>query len=280
VNMLDCPLSRAMTLSFWFRAVTLPWLIMASPSTTHAADTVLLHAAGSLRGALTEVSNAFEKSAGVKVVPKYGPSGLLRDEIAGGGKAEVFASANMEHPQALAKAGKAGPVRLFARNRLCALVKPGLAVTPDTLLDRMLDPAVKLGTSTPKADPSGDYAFEVFKKADALKAGANDALSKRALQLTGGPNSAPPPKDRNVYGFVVADGQADIFLTYCTNAIVAQRENPGQQVVALPAALAVGADYGMTVVNGASPNAEKLAVFIMSPEGQAILAKHGFTGTK
>jgi molybdate transport system substrate-binding protein len=28
----------------------------------------------------------------------------------------------------------------------------------------MLDRGVKLGTSTPKADPSGDYAFEVFRK--------------------------------------------------------------------------------------------------------------------
>lgn len=252
--------------------------VMLMPiASSHAADAVLLHAAGSLRGALTEVSNAFEKSSGVKVQAKYGPSGLLRDEIAGGAKAEVFASANMQHPAALEKAGKAGPVTLFTRNRLCALVKPGLAVTPDNLLDRMLDPAIKLGTSTPKADPSGDYAFEVFKKADALKAGSNDTLSKKALQLTGGPNSPPPPKDRNVYGKVVADGQADIFLTYCTNAIVAQRENPGQQVVQLPAPLTVGADYGMTVIAGASPNAKKLADFILSPEGQALLAKHGFT---
>lgn len=246
-------------------------------TSSNAADTVLLHAAGSLRGALTEVSNEFEKSTGVRVQAKYGPSGLLRDEIAGGAKAEVFASANTEHPGALAKAGKAGPVTLFTRNRLCALVKPGLSVTTGTLLDRMLDPAIKLGTSTPKADPSGDYAFEVFKKADALRAGSSDTLSKKALQLTGGPNSPPPPKDRSVYGKVVADGQADIFLTYCTNAIVAQRENPGQQVVQLPASLSVGADYGMTVINGASPNAERFAAFILSPEGQAILAKHGFT---
>ena len=48
----------------------------------------------------------------------------------------------------------------------------------------MLDPAVKLGTSTPKADPSGDYAFEVFAKAEKLKPGANAALEKKALQLT------------------------------------------------------------------------------------------------
>ena len=52
-------------------------------------------------------------------------------------RAEVFASANMEHPQALATAGKSGPVVLFARNRLCALVRQGLAVEPATLLDRI-----------------------------------------------------------------------------------------------------------------------------------------------
>ena len=51
---------------------------------------------------------AYEAAAVDKVQAKYGPSGLLRDEIAGGAKAEVFASANMEHPMALAKAGKAG----------------------------------------------------------------------------------------------------------------------------------------------------------------------------
>ena len=47
---------------------------------------------------------------------------------------------------------------------------------------------MKLGTSTPKADPSGDYAFEVFRKAEAIKPGAQAALEKKALQLTGGPS--------------------------------------------------------------------------------------------
>jgi ABC-type molybdate transport system substrate-binding protein len=165
---------------------------------------------------------------------------------------------------------------MFARNRLCALVKPGLSVTPQTLLDTMLDPKVKLATSTPKADPAGDYAFESFEKAEKIKPGAAETLKKKALQLTGGPNSPPPPKDRSVYGKLVAEGEADIFLTYCTNAIVAQRENPGQQVVALPEQLAVGADYGLTVIDGASPNAAKLASFILSTEGQKIFTKHGF----
>ena len=248
--------------------------IMMAPAM--AEETVLLHAAGSLRTALTEVAKDFEAAGLGKVQAKFGASGLLKDEIAAGAKAEVFASANMEHPQALAAEKRSGPVALFARNRLCALTRPGLEVTPATLLDRMLDPQVKLGTSTPKADPSGDYAWEVFRKAEKLSPGASATLEKKALQLTGGPSSPPAPQGRSIYGDLIVQGTADIFLTYCTNALAAQRENPAQQIVQLPDALAVGADYGLTVMNGASAPAHKFAMFILSAEGQRTLARHGF----
>jgi molybdate transport system substrate-binding protein len=241
-----------------------------------ADQPVLLHAAGSLRAALTEVASAFVATAGQEVQAKFGASGLLKDEIAAGAHADVFASANMEHPQALAAAGKSGPVMLFARNRLCALVRPGLAVEPATLLDRMLQGDVKLGTSTPRADPSGDYAWEVFHKAEKIRPGAFATLERKALQLVGGPNSPTAPPGRALYGILVAQGKADIFLTYCTNAREAREQNEGQQIVALPEELAVGADYGLTVLNGASSAAYRLAMLIMSVDGQRILAKHGF----
>jgi len=249
-------------------------------SNAASADTVALYAAGSLRAALTDVAKAYEAKSGHKIDGKFGPSGLLRDEIAGGAKAEVFASANMEHPRALEASGKSGPVQLFARNRLCALVKPGLAVTSATLLERMLAPEVKLGSSTPKADPSGDYAFESFKKAEALKPGAQAALEAKALLLTGGKTSAAPPEGKSAYGWHVAEGRADIFLTYCTNTLAAQKQYPDQQIVALPEALSVGADYGLSVVNGAKEPAQKFADFILSADGQAILVSHGFAAAK
>jgi molybdate transport system substrate-binding protein len=248
-------------------------LIMSNPA---RAENVQLYAAGSLRAALTDVVKAFETETGNAVQAKYGPSGILKDEIAGGAKADVFASANMEHPQALSAAKKSGPVLLFARNRLCALVRPGLKVDSPTLLERMLDPAIKLGTSTPKADPSGDYAFEVFRKAEAIKPGAQAALEKKALQLTGNAASAAAPVGRAVYGWHVAEGRADIFLAYCTATREAQQQNPDQQIMQLPDALAVGADYGLTVIAGASPAAEQFAQFIVSPAGQKILTSHGF----
>ena len=117
----------------------------------NASEAVLLHAAGSLRGALSEISQAFEKSLGLKVQAKFGPSGLLKDEIAAGGKADVFARRIWNIRMALTKAGKSAPVVLFARNKLCALVRPGLAVTSDTLLERMLDPANQIGNIDPES---------------------------------------------------------------------------------------------------------------------------------
>jgi molybdenum ABC transporter molybdate-binding protein len=250
--------------------------LVGRPAMSEAAETVLLHAAGSLRGALDEVAVAYEKATGVKVIAKYGASGTLREEIERGAKAEVFASANMEHPLMLSRAGKSSHVALFARNQLCALVRPGLAVTPANLIDRMMDPQVKLGTSTPRADPSGDYAWELFRKADAQRAGAFTALSHKAQQLTGGTTSVAAPAGRSLYGMLVSQGRADIFLTYCTNALEAMRENPGQRVVTLPDNLAVGADYGLTLMNTATPAAFRFALFIMSGDGQRILANHGF----
>ncbi|MEJ0074685.1 MAG: molybdate ABC transporter substrate-binding protein [Alphaproteobacteria bacterium] len=249
-------------------------LLMSSPA---RATDVLLHAAGSLRDALTDVAAAYEKASGNTVRGTYGASGTLRDRIAAGERAEVFASANMAHPQSLAAAGMSGPVVMFARNRLCALLRPGLGVTPETLLEHLLSSGVKLATSTPKADPSGDYAFEVFAKAEALKPGAKAALEAKALTLSGAPDSARPPEGRNLYGWHVAEGRADIYLCYCTAASAAQRENPAQQIVALPDALAIGADYGLTVMNGAPATAHHFALFILSDAGQRILARHGFS---
>src|SRR5215471_18677359 len=171
-------------------------LAMGLMTGSTTAETIQLYAAGSLKLALTEVAQTYEASTGNKVETKYGASGLLKNEISSGAKADVFASANMEHPQALHDERKSGPVVRFARNALCALVRPGLKVDSANLLERMLDPAIKLGTSTPKADPSGDYAFEVFAKADVIKPGAQAALEAKALQLTGGAVSASPPAGR------------------------------------------------------------------------------------
>lgn len=254
---------------------------MALPAITRAQSTELtVYAAGSLRGALTQIGRDFEASAGgAKLNFVFGASGLLRDRLQAGERADVFASANMDHPRALADAGKAQPVQAFARNALCALAAPGFELRGKTLAQRLLDADVKVGTSTPKADPSGDYAFEMFERIEnsaAAPAGAADRLKAKALQLTGGPNSPPPPTDRSVYGVLVSSGQADVFLTYCTNAASARKEAPSLQVLAVPDAINVFGSYGLVVLEPAREAARRFVAHVLGSAGQRRLAEFGF----
>jgi ABC-type molybdate transport system substrate-binding protein len=244
-----------------------------------SAESLTFYAAGSLKAALGDVVASYEETYETKVTTKFGPSGLLRKAIEEGEKVDVFASADMAHPHKLASGQWGGPVVLFTRNQLCGLAQPAVKVTSDNFLNTLLSKQVRVGTSTPKADPSGDYAWELFRKADAIKAGSFETLSGKALQLTGGPDSAKAPEGRNPYGWVMSEKKADVFLTYCTNAVLAQRDVPALEIVKVPEELSVGADYGLIVRNGASPEAWKLAMFILSPAGQKILADYGFVAT-
>ena len=265
--------------------------VIASPAGTIAVDgvvaartanplgTLAVHAAGSLRTAFNAIGGAFVAAhQGRAVRLDFGPSGLLKDRLLTWPRGGVFASANMEHPEALARAGRAGPVQPFARNVLCALVGPGTKVTTATLVERMLDPAIKLGTSTPNADPSGDYAWEFFERIEHSGIdGARAWLEAKAQQLVGG-SMAPPPESRlgAVYARLLASGQADIVLTYCTNATQAIRENPALRIVDIPHALQVGARYGVTVLTGSDASAQEFVDFLLGERGQVLLAAQGF----
>lgn len=247
-------------------------------STAASAQTtpVSLYAAGSLRGVLTEVSNDFTAKTGHAVALTFGPSGLLRGRIEKGEHAQVFASANMKHPSTLADAGGWSQPVVFTRNNLCALAQPEVKVNGANLLDVMLDPAIKLGTSTPKADPSGDYAWALFEKADKVRAGSFKALDAKALKLTGGPDSTKAPEGRNPYAWVMDEGRADVFLTYCTNAVAAKKDSPKLQIVEIPAEFSVGATYGLSVRDGAPDAAKALAEYILSPAAQEVFKRYGF----
>ena len=235
-----------------------------------------VYAAGSLRDALTEIARDHEARTGQKVVLTFAASGLLRERIEQGAPAQVFASADTKHPQRLANQGQWQAPVVFTRNTLCALAQGTVAVTPDTLLSTMLQPQVRLGISTPKADPAGDYAWALFQKADALQAGATARLETKALQLTGGANSAQAPAGRNTYAWVMEQNRADVFLTYCTNAVAARAEVRSLQVVAVPEALQVGAAYGLTVRAGAPAQAQAFAQAVLQPPAQAVFRRLGF----
>lgn len=266
-------------------AVTLAFLPLhaASPGQTGgmrdtATPVVRLYAAGSLRKAMTSIAHAFEAAKpGAKLELEFGASGLLRERIEKGETAHVFASADTAHPASLAGQGKVeGVPRVFARNALCAIARDGLAVDTGTLVDVLLQTSTRIGMSTPKADPAGDYALKFFQAVDKARPGAGTMLEAKALRLTGGPASPKAPDGRHLYAWIMSNGQADVFLTYCTNARLATIDAPTLKTIALPPALAVSADYGLAVMKDAPPPAAEFADFVLSPEGQRILTDLGF----
>ncbi len=70
--------------------------------------------------------------------------------------------------------------------------------------------------------------------------------------------------------------KADVFLTYCTNAVLAKKQVKDLQIVQVPEDISVGADYGLTVLKGAPAAAADLATYILSPAGQKVLKDYGF----
>ncbi len=162
-----------------------------------------LYAAGSLQSVVTEVTAQFHALNGIRLISTFGPSGLLKDRIINGEHADVFASANTANPAALVKAGIGLPVRVFVQNQMCAIVSPRISVSSDNLLETMLDSKIKVGMSTPEADPAGDYAWMILGLAEKILPGSAFMLRNKALKLTGMQGTTSPVRE-SVYGELVA----------------------------------------------------------------------------
>lgn len=115
-----------------------------------------------------------------------GLAGLLRARIEAGENCSLFASANMAHPQALLEQGKARAVQRFAGNALCLTAAAHCVAEQSTWLTLLSDPGLRIGTSTPGSDPSGDYTWQFFAR---FEAEFGIALQPRALALVGAADS-------------------------------------------------------------------------------------------
>ena len=239
----------------------------------HAADPVRVYAAGSLSGVMPDLIAASGLPDGAVAPPVFGPSGVLRQRLVAGEQTDLFASADLAQPEALA-AVKAALVVPFARNRMCVVAPGRLGLTADNLLDRMLSPETRLATSTPGADPGGDYARAVFKRADALRPGAEATLTGKSLLLLGGPGTMSPQPGHSPAATIFLGDHADVLLYYCSGAAAVAREVPALVALPIPDQLEVRPVYGLAVLTD-RPDANRLALFILSERGQAIIAKSG-----
>ncbi len=249
--------------------------ILAVGGTEAAAAPVQIYAAGSLTAAMQALIDASGQPRAAFAPPVFGPAGLLRERLEKGEHADLFASADMAQPARLAASNPKIRVTPFTANRMCVLSKKTLGLTAANLLDKMLSPALRLATSTPGADPGGDYAMAVFDKADAIHPGAGAVLRAKALHLLGTPATMVPVNGRSPTAAIFLDGKADALIYYCSGAAAVLKDVPDLASLPLPDALEVHPTYGLAHLTD-NAEAARFADFIRSAKGQEVLSHFGF----
>lgn len=229
-------------------------------------------AAGSLKRAFTPLLAAFSEQTGIAVAANFGPAGLLRERIEAGEPCALFASANTAHPGALLAAGHAQRVARFAANNLNLTVRSTARTQQADWLELLEDFTLRLGTSTPGCDPSGDYTWQLFSNVDALRPGLGKQLMQRAQPLVGGRDTLTVPPGEIASAWLIREGYADMFIGYQHyTRLLAEAED--LRVVAIPPAANIRCDYALALLDA---QAEPLMQFILGAQGQALLAAAGF----
>lgn len=257
-------------------------LMSGAPRAAPPGDPLIVYAAGSTRGALAAALAAYEKRTGVHVSLQTGPAGLMLERIEAGEPADLFVSANRAFPERLAKEGKGAPVRLFARNSLCVRALPAVGLTSMNLMDRMLDPRFAIGTSTPKVDPAGDYAWALFERIDRLRPGSGAVLKAKAKIISGGRTPAVTPAPTSAAAAMQEKG-VDMTIGYCS--ITSADADTGIDRVAVPVELVEPIDYGMTVLASPSDARRHAAALALEQaleggEAQRIISDFGFSSAR
>src|SRR2546428_10539202 len=95
----------------------------ASSTTTPTPVTLNVFTAASLTESFNEIATTYQQQhPNVTIKPNYNGSQILEQQIANGGPADVFASADLANMQKASDAGLVGSSQIFAKNRLVVIL--------------------------------------------------------------------------------------------------------------------------------------------------------------
>jgi len=252
----------------WFIALAgaLALTVGAAQAATPAAKELVVFEAASLKDVFAKLARRFETdNAGVKVVANAAGSQELRTQIEHGAAADVMASADGKHMDALLAQGLVVAPAVFTCNEPVVVVRAALAPAIKTLAD--LPRAERIVIGVPDV-PIGAYTLQILKKA-AAKYGAD--FPKRV-------EAKVASRELNVRQVLakVALGEADAGVVYRSDAITARGK---VEVVAIPADLNVVAEYPIAALKAAPrPDlARRWIDLVKSADGAAALRDAGFS---
>ena len=237
----------------------------SAPAPARPEDKLIVFAAASLREAFGRMADEFKTShAQVSVTFNFAGTQEIRTQLEQGAIADVFASADERHMNALQADGKVEAVTGFTENEPVLVVAKERAASLRSLAD--LPSAQRIVIGVPEV-PIGKYTLQILDKASAslgkdFRARVEAHVASRELNV------------RQVLA-KVSLGEADAGIVYRSDLGVA---NDTVSVVTIPRELNVIARYPIAIVKGGpSPAlARDWVALVVSPRGQEILHLSGF----
>lgn len=247
-------------------------LITSSAQAQNAPVTITVSAAASLTDAFNEIKGLFEAAhPNVTVATNYAASGPLLRQIEMGAPVDVFASAD----EVTMDKGSASKVIVddkrvtFTANSL-VLIKPFSgqddAAEAASAADFLTaDSTQRLAIGSPDSVPVGRYA-----KASLESMKLWDVLTPKFVMAA---------NVRQVLDYV-SRGEVDAGIVYATDANLGLKAQKIAMVATLTGHKPITYPIAPCINPAASPEQVELAQafvdFVMSPEGQAVLASYGF----
>ncbi|HET8596656.1 MAG TPA: molybdate ABC transporter substrate-binding protein [Castellaniella sp.] len=226
------------------------------------AGEVLVSAAASLTNAFKDLAAQYQAAhPDTRVLTTFGASDVVLRQIVEGAPADVFASADQKAMDKAAAAQAIDPATRvdFVRNEVVLVVPADNPRGIQSLRDLAKPDVRRLALGNPDSVPVGRYT-----KAALEKAGAWDTVHAREIL---GQNV------RQVLSYVER-GEVDAGFVFATDAAIMKDKVKVVQAVETP----VPVVYPIALVrrDGRAPEAAGFLKYVVSPEGQAVLARYGF----
>lgn len=225
-----------------------------------AAGEIRVSMAASMKDAVTEIFDAFEKAHPDATIQKNsGGSGAIAKQIEAGAPADIFLSANLEWMDYLTEKGiiDKASVSVLAYNTLVFIGRPGLDIKG--LKDLVMLERIAIGS--PKSVPAGEYAVAALQKA-----GLMEKLEGKLVMA----------KDVRECLMYAERGEVDGAFIYKTDTL----DMTGKLtiIIEVPQDLYPRVTYpmGLTDTGAKNPDAKAFLQFLKSGEAKAVFLKYGF----
>jgi molybdate transport system substrate-binding protein len=226
------------------------------------AAEITVSAASSLSNAFREIASAYEQQqGGDKVLLNFAASDALVQQIGKGAPVDVFAAADQEAMDKAAslKLLQPGSRRNFASNSVVLIAPLAAAVTLTRLADLRQPGVGRVAIGNPASVPIGRYARQALEQARLWP-----VVEAKAIWTSSVRQSLD----------YVARGEVDAGFVYATD--VAAQKDRVRVVATVPTTTPVLYPLAIVATAPQGDGARRFAAFVLAPQGQAILARHGF----